>query len=119
MFKSYIENAIKSYLNSPAYGSTPTQIKTTARDIFGADHHHLAVRKIANGFLMAYYDGSEPIYCATEKDLADQIISKAARSKMTPEKGLVAGDGDYGISNGYAAQSVFTDIYNNKLTGRI
>ena len=82
MFRSYIESIIRSYLSSPSYaGGTPTSpIRDTG--LFDAHHHHLAVRKIANGFLMAYYDGGEPVYCATEKDLADQIISKAVRSKM-------------------------------------
>lgn len=118
MFKSYIENVIRSYLNAPAYGDTPT-VSNQQHNLFNVNHHHLAVRKIANGFLMAYYDGSEPIYCATEKDLADQIISKAARSKMTTEKVPVAGGGWPVIGNEYAAQAVPTNMYSNKLTGSI
>ena len=114
MFKNYIERIIREYLNSPSYGSSPTPIQETG--LFDNNRHHLAVRKIANGFLLAFYDGSEAIYCATEKDLADQIIAKAARSKMSAaEKHGSATSSLTGVGTGHAAQS----LYNNQIAGRI
>ena len=98
MLKSYIENVIRSYLNSPSFGSPP-DVSNRQHDLFNGNHQHLSVRKITNGFLMAYNDGGEIIYCATEKDLADQIIARAARSKMYGEAKTPKSESFFSISS--------------------
>ena len=119
MFKIYIERVIRNYLNSPSFGS-PTDVSNRQHDLFDGNHQHLSVRKITNGFLMAYNDGGEIIYCATEKDLADQIIARAARSKMygetqTPKSESFSG---IGINTG-SAQLHPSNLYNNLTAGKL
>lgn len=121
MFKSYIESVIRSYLNSPSLESPPA-MDIRQHSLFNGVYNHLSVRKITNGFLMAYNDGSEVIYCANEKDLADQIIARAARSKVhgeqnkTPQSGSQYG---VGINAGINAPVPLSYLYNTLTAGKL
>jgi len=114
MFKSHIERVIRNYLNSPSFGSPP-DVSNQQHNLFNVNHHHLSVRKITNGFLMAYNDGNEIIYCANEKDLADQIIARAARSKVHGDAEAKASRAGASI----AAPSTKSNSYNNIIAGKL
>ena len=44
----------------------------------------MQITKISNGLLVRYTNG-DAMYCANEKALSDEIISRAVRSKMRDE----------------------------------
>ena len=79
---------LRKWLRSIVYGDDGSQSGTDREVLFGAELG-LAAYKISNGYILKFYrpthgiSGTTIVYCQNEKEIAEQIITQAARARMS------------------------------------
>lgn len=94
---------LRKWLRSIVYGDDESQSGTGREVLFGAELG-LAAYKISNGYILKFYRPTHGIsgdttimYCQNEKEIAEQIITQAARARMSTVTPKIPAS--YGVQN--------------------